>query len=98
MSDDNSSYQSKYMHSFGVYMVYPFEPNLDPLDPRSKIKGGEPIEELDNIPICAVDLAKGLKVRHKLRPPIWGQIIEFLQQNLHVFTWSHGNMEGITCH
>lgn len=39
-------------------MVHPLEPNLSPLDLRSKIKDGEPIEELDNVPIYDSDPGK----------------------------------------
>lgn len=50
----------------GVHMACPLKTDLKPLDPRSRIKGGKLVEELDKILFCDSDPLNELKVGHKL--------------------------------
>ncbi|XP_022883806.1 uncharacterized protein LOC111400641 [Olea europaea var. sylvestris] len=86
----------------GVHMVNIWESELIPLDLRTRIEGGEPIEELEEVRVCAKDQTKELKVGCELQPSTQSKIVAFLKENLHVFAWDHSDMRGIdpniACH
>jgi hypothetical protein len=67
----------------------------DLLDPRLKVRGGEPVEELDAIKVSTDIPPKELKIGHDLQPPVRDQLISFLRGNLDVFAWEHADMKGI---
>ncbi|XP_022853744.1 uncharacterized protein LOC111375176 [Olea europaea var. sylvestris] len=89
-------------NSPGVYKANIWESELIPLDLWTRIEGGEPVEELEGVQVCAKDPTKELKVEHKLQPSTRNEIVAFLRQNLDVFAWNHGDMRGIdpniACH
>ncbi|XP_022857913.1 uncharacterized protein LOC111378860 [Olea europaea var. sylvestris] len=65
------------------------------LDQRTKVEGGEPVEELERVQICADDPSKELKVGRELHPSTRSEIVAFLRQNLDIFAWNHRDMRGI---
>ncbi|XP_022871800.1 uncharacterized protein LOC111390913 [Olea europaea var. sylvestris] len=71
---------------------------LIPLDPWTRIEGGE----LEGVRVCAKDQTKELKVGCELQPSTRSKIVAFLKQNLDVFAVDHSDIRGIdpsiTCH
>ncbi|XP_022852014.1 uncharacterized protein LOC111373680 [Olea europaea var. sylvestris] len=76
---------TSHQHSFSaVHMANIWEPELISLDPRTRIRGGEPIEELEGVRICAKDQTKELKVGCELKPSTRSELVAFLKENLDV--------------
>ncbi|XP_022883887.1 uncharacterized protein LOC111400731 [Olea europaea var. sylvestris] len=89
-------------NSPGMHKANVWESELIPLDPRTRIERGEPIEELEGVQVCVKDPTKELKIYRELQPSTRNKIMAFLRQNLDVFAWNHGDIRGIdpniTCH
>ncbi|XP_022891744.1 uncharacterized protein LOC111406579 [Olea europaea var. sylvestris] len=79
----------------GVHMVHVSDFELNSIDTWIKIEGGEPVEELERVQVCADNPSKELKVGRKLQPSTRSEIVAFLRQNLDVFAWDHGDMRRI---
>ncbi|XP_022853913.1 uncharacterized protein LOC111375341 [Olea europaea var. sylvestris] len=97
-----NTYANHQRSSRGVHMANIWESKLIPLDPRTRIEGEEPIEELEEVRVCAKDQTKELKVRCELQPSTRSKVVAFLKENLDVFAWDHSDMRridpNIACH
>ncbi|KAL5563843.1 hypothetical protein UlMin_033590 [Ulmus minor] len=70
---------------------------FDELDPRepSMEQHGEPVEELEEIPLFEDDLTKTCKIGSSLTGQLRTDLINFLRDHRDVFAWSHEDMPGI---
>ncbi|KAL5540825.1 hypothetical protein UlMin_043795 [Ulmus minor] len=70
---------------------------FDELDPRepSMEQHGEPVEELEEIPLFEDDLTKTYKIGSSLTGQLRTDLINFLRDHRDVFAWSHEDMPGI---
>ncbi|KAL5544991.1 hypothetical protein UlMin_008775 [Ulmus minor] len=70
---------------------------FDELNPRepSMEQHGEPVEELEEIPLFEDDLTKTCKIGSSLTGQLRTDLINFLRDHRDVFTWSHEDMPGI---
>ncbi|KAL5555727.1 hypothetical protein UlMin_037963 [Ulmus minor] len=70
---------------------------FDELDPRepSMEQHGEPVEELEEIPLFKDDLTKTCKIGSSLTGQLRTDLINFLRDHRDVFAWSHEDMPGI---
>ncbi|KAL5571672.1 hypothetical protein UlMin_021269 [Ulmus minor] len=70
---------------------------FDELDPRepSMEQHGEPVEELEEIPLFEDDLTKTCKIGSSLTGQLRTDLINFLRDHCDVFAWSHEDMPGI---
>ncbi|KAJ4713136.1 Retrovirus-related Pol polyprotein from transposon 17.6 [Melia azedarach] len=68
------------------------------LDPRvSEVEQrGEPVEELEAIPVCEDDPTKVVKVGTQLTSDVRTSLVEFLVEYSDAFAWSHSDMPGIS--
>ena len=55
----------------------------------------KPTEELENVSLVERDVTKVTKVGARLDANLKTRIVEFLKQNIDIFTWTHENMPGI---
>ncbi|XP_022841987.1 uncharacterized protein LOC111365685 [Olea europaea var. sylvestris] len=81
--------------SLRVHMANIWESELILLDPQTRIEGGELVEQLEGVRVCAKDKTKELKVECELQPSTRSKIVAFLKENLDVFAWDHSDMRGI---
>ncbi|KAL5555160.1 hypothetical protein UlMin_037396 [Ulmus minor] len=70
---------------------------FDELDPREPTmeQHGEPVEELEEIPLFEDDLTKTCKIGSSLTGQLRTDLINFLRDHRDVFAWSHEDMPGI---
>ncbi|KAL5569586.1 hypothetical protein UlMin_026161 [Ulmus minor] len=70
---------------------------FDELDPREPAmeQHGEPVEELEEIPLFENDLTKTCKIGSSLTGQLRTDFINFLRDHRDVFAWSHEDMPGI---
>ncbi|KAL5550479.1 hypothetical protein UlMin_000655 [Ulmus minor] len=70
---------------------------FDELDPREPAmeQHGEPVEELEEIPLFEDDLTKTCKIGSSLTGQLRTDLINFLRDHRDVFAWSHEDMPGI---
>ena len=55
----------------------------------------KPTQELEDVNLVAEDAIKVAKVGAGLDSDLKDKIVEFLKQNLDIFTWTHEDMPGI---
>ncbi|KAL5554003.1 hypothetical protein UlMin_041404 [Ulmus minor] len=67
---------------------------LDPKEPSME-QHGEPVEELEEIPLFEDDLTKTCKIGSSLTGQLRTDLINFLRDHRDVFAWSHEDMPGI---
>ncbi|KAL5555336.1 hypothetical protein UlMin_037572 [Ulmus minor] len=70
---------------------------FDELDPREPVmeQHGEPVEELEEIPLFEDDLTKTCKIGSSLTGQLRTNLINFLRDHRDVFSWSHEDMPRI---
>ncbi|KAL5577222.1 hypothetical protein UlMin_018921 [Ulmus minor] len=70
---------------------------FDEIDPRELAmeQHGEPVEELEEVPLFKDDLSKTCKIGSALTGQLRTDLINFLRDHRDVFAWSHEDMPGI---
>ena len=59
-------------------------------------EGENKVEALEIVTLVKDEITKTTRIRTTLSPEMRTRLIQFLKENLDVFTWSHENMLGIS--
>ena len=59
-------------------------------------EGENKVEALETVTLVEDEITKTTRIGTTLSPEMRTRLIQFLKENLDVFTWSHENMLGIS--
>ena len=59
-------------------------------------KEEDKVETLETVELVKGETAKMTRIGTTLSPEMRTRLVQFLKENLDVFTWSHGDMPGIS--
>ena len=59
-------------------------------------KEEDKVEALETVELVEGEIAKMTRIRTTLSPKMRTRLVQFLEENLDVFAWSHKDMQGIS--